>query len=560
MGNRCRLRQDQRCAGRCRHQPCRHCRGHRRRRWTLGLVARALVTTVVGAAARCRRLEGRQCRRHLWCDNRRRHRQHPLRQRRSRGHGARRGQHRRLRRDEAGQRPRGGIDRCGRTGRCTGQGRQGRHLALIRPAPALAVARARRLRWRAHGWRRGLRLGHHSHGRRGLGRRRHQLAPRCIGQRLARIGCELLPLRGKAGMGCRWRGAGHHLAPEAVLRRPGAGHGRAVHALRRGRHRGDCHDRCGGQCLARNGHHGPGHLLRLCKRGPGHCDHRAGHLPVGIHHLGHVGAVVVVVVDHRVVDHGVAAVDVLEIPVAHRVRRPVDLARRQRKPGYATDVAARDGQLEVVAADEGHQCRRIVGTGPHRPWHPEPVARAVGPATVVRHSVAPGRVVDPGPAPGVDPGPVAVAVRHPARRHPARYPYVAVARLGPPDAIAVEVLVADHFGRDIARGGRAFQHPVAACGPAVQVVQVRRLHQLVVAQAGASEAVGLARVDQIGCALAIGLALALAHDDVGAVGCRVGADPVLARLAQGEGQVGCVDFDHLVWRHAAHPHDQAALA
>ena len=45
------------------------------------------------------------------------------------------------------------------------------------------------------------------------------------------------------------------------------------------------------------------------------------------------------VVDDRGVDHRVGDIDPLEVAAAHRVRRPVDLARPQREPPDAADVA-----------------------------------------------------------------------------------------------------------------------------------------------------------------------------------------------------------------------------
>src|SRR6185312_7580972 len=146
-----------------------------------------------------------------------------------------------------------------------------------------------------------------------------------------------------------------------------------------------------------------------------------------------------------------------------------------------------------------------------RTGHPAPGAAEVGPATVVRHGIAPGRVIYPGPAPGVHPRPMPLLVRGPIGGHAIRYPDVAVARLGAPSAVAIEVLVADYVARDIARGCRIVAAVIAIACPAVEVV-VRRSNGLIVAQVGTREAIALARIDHVGGrAVAIRLALATSH-------------------------------------------------
>ena len=177
----------------------------------------------------------------------------------------------------------------------------------------------------------------------------------------------------------------------------------------------------------------------------------------------------------------------------------------------------------------------------------------------MRHRKTPGCIVDPGPAPGVDPGPMAVAVRRPVGSHAVRDPDLAVTRVVAPVAMGVQVLVADHVRRHITRRDRVVIYAVAGSAPAVEIVRWLRNQVLVIAQAGAAEAVSLARIQQVGRAFSISLTLALAQHDVGGIAVGVHRDPVLTRLAQCKGQVGSVYFHRLVWRQPRHTHIQRAF-
>src|SRR5205814_8859665 len=131
--------------------------------------------------------------------------------------------------------------------------------------------------------------------------------------------------------------------------------------------------------------------------------------------------------DVRRADARVARVDAREVLATHRIRRPIDLARPERKPRDRTDVADADRDLEIAPADERDQRGCVDRPRGDRPRHPAPGAAEASPATVVRWWEAPRRVVDPGPAPRLDPGPVPIAVRRPVGRHARGHPDVAVA-------------------------------------------------------------------------------------------------------------------------------------
>ena len=157
-------------------------------------------------------------------------------------------------------------------------------------------------------------------------------------------------------------------------RRLFAGTCRSTHtSLGRRDSRNRRHGRAGNHCGC-HAHSGAGYGLRLHECSRRNRDNGTRHLPVGIDDVGHV-RVVVIVVDDGGVDHCVAAVDVLEIAAAYRVRRPIDIARPEREPRDAADVTAGDRYLEIAAADERDERRRVVsarrrgpGTQPQVPF------------------------------------------------------------------------------------------------------------------------------------------------------------------------------------------------
>ncbi len=334
--------------------------------------------------------------------------------------------------------------------------------------------------------------------------------------------------------------------------------GGATHASLRRRHRrNDCH-RCADNHLLGYIHRGSGYRLRLDEGGRRHGDDRARHLPIRVHDVGHVD-VVVGVVDNRVVDHGVAAVDVFVIAAAHRIRGLIDLARPEREPRDATDVAAGDRDLEVRAAHEHDQCRRVIGASTHGAGYPSPCATEIRPATVVGHGEAPRRVIHPCPTPRVDPRPMSVAIRRPAGGHAIRDPYVAVARVNAPGAVRIEVLIADHVGRYVAGGDRGVVAAIAIVRPAIEFVESRRFHILVLAQARPHEPIRLSRIDDIRRVFAVHLTLAIAHDDRRRIAIGIHFDPVFAGSPEGEGEIRRIDLEHLVGFETAHANVHYAL-
>src|SRR6266568_896857 len=218
--------------------------------------------------------------------------------------------------------------------------------------------------------------------------------------------------------------------------------------------------------------------------------HRAGNALVDILDVADADVVCVVgVVDHRgvvdvgdirVVDRGVRYVHVIHVRAAYAIRRHVDLARPQWEPRHTDSATAANANPngEVRAADPGHERGRVdrpnVSYFNHcRPWrarHPAPHAANDNPASVMERCEAPRLIVNPSPSPGRDPNPVAVAIRSPSNHGSVREPDVAVLGHGPPATVIIEILVADHVARDVARRDRAIFAAVAVAAPVIEIV------------------------------------------------------------------------------------------
>ncbi len=292
------------------------------------------------------------------------------------------------------------------------------------------------------------------------------------------------------------------------------------------------------------------HRPALHKAARRHAGNRTRHLAV-------VPAIPVAIASHDeiVVDRDV--VDPRDIGRAGVVDRAVRIARSQRIPGHAR--AAADTDRRAHAADESNHRRRIARPHRDRPRHPSPPVAEIRPAPVVRRGEAPRRVVDPGPAPRRHPGPVARAVRRPARRFGTREPHGAVAGVLLPVAVVVQRGVSRHVARHVARRDRFVLAGITRGRPLVKAVGARNVARACIGQvrAGEAHALSTAHFDRARVAIKHGGAMPYRNERCRAV--RGNVEPVVARFTRHKGQVGCIYLHLLVWRQRAHAQLQRAL-
>lgn len=175
--------------------------------------------------------------------------------------------------------------------------------------------------------------------------------------------------------------------------------------------------------------------------------------------------------DHGRADgRGIGEIDAAHVGAARGIARQVHVARTQRKPadGPRPSLPRPAPGAPDAAACESHQRRSVDRPDPAWPRNPAPSPVPPAPAAVVKRSEAPGLLIDPGPAPGEHPHPVADAVRCPPRRHD-REPSVTPLRVLPV-SVAGQRLRTDHIRRDVligSGGGLGFL-PVPRHRPVVE--------------------------------------------------------------------------------------------
>src|SRR5262249_37377406 len=145
-------------------------------------------------------------------------------------------------------------------------------------------------------------------------------------------------------------------------------------------------------------------------------------------------------------------------------------------------VAAKCG----ASAYENNQSGSVDGLNGNRAGNPSPSIFDESPAPIMKWRVAPGIIVNPGPAPRIDPSPVSFTIRHPARGHPGE-PDVTVFRIRTPIAIVIEVFVADHIARAVTRGPGLVRTAIAGVTPVIKLIRRTNLFRLGIERTGAGE-------------------------------------------------------------------------
>ena len=197
-------------------------------------------------------------------------------------------------------------------------------------------------------------------------------------------------------------------------------------------------------------------------------------------------------VDHRAADIG--DVDVAEIIPVTAVARPIDLAGAEREPADRRPDIGNVPVTDAGIANKGDQRRRIDRLRHEFAGDPRPLVLDHGPTAVMERREPPGLVIDPAPAPRIEPDPVALAVRRPAGRDPFRKPYLAILRHGAPAAVLVELLIPGHLRRDAIGRGELPLVIVARAAPFCELVRARLLGRG--QRLGAADHRGIAGLDR----------------------------------------------------------------
>jgi hypothetical protein len=227
---------------------------------------------------------------------------------------------------------------------------------------------------------------------------------------------------------------------------------------------------------------------------------------------------------------------------AHGERRHVDFTDRQRNPadgGFRHHYA-------WIETGEDHQRGSIHGTnyGDRHGRHPAPRSAYRYPAAVVKRRPTPRSVIDPVPAPRLDPGPVTIAVRRPVARHAGGKPHGAVGIDAAPHAkLGTEVGIAGKIARDVTRGHGGHFTCIAKGAKCVELVR-RRQRMRIERRAFTARGRHLrAHVHRRRLVPDVDFRLAGAHRGDGGVAVFVDVHPVIAIAQQREGELRSIDLE-----------------
>src|SRR5258708_6006880 len=237
--------------------------------------------------------------------------------------------------------------------------------------------------------------------------------------------------------------------------------------------------------------------------------------------------------DIRVADERVVHVDDGDEIMAAAEPREERFPEAERKPA--------DSETKP-ATEEADKSRPIDGRPKERTGAPAPAAREIVPAAIVVRSKTPRRIIDPGPAPGADPIPIAIAVRSPVGRNFARVPNVAVFRFIAPVSIVVQIAVAGHVARNVLSGNGVVLFSVALSGPTIETVGTRSLVNAVLDVVRAAEFGTLARMNFVGFAASGNFAFAANHGHARRVAVFINVNAKSACFLDGESQIRSVYF------------------
>src|SRR6266567_3459857 len=196
-----------------------------------------------------------------------------------------------------------------------------------------------------------------------------------------------------------------------------------------------------------------------------------------------------------------------------------------------------------TATYECDQSRRPHWAHHNRSRNPEPSSTYKCPTSVVKRSKSPRFLFHPGPAPGPNIDPVTEAVRSPSHGDGARAPARTVSGYITPVAVLVEVFIAGYFARNIICGIGVVFAIVTVEGPAVEIIAIGNLAEIVVdVLLVAGKSCGLACDHGIGKSAARNSTAAVPDVGDGATSVLAYVDTIFTGLQQGQRDVWGIDF------------------
>src|SRR5690348_9930627 len=224
----------------------------------------------------------------------------------------------------------------------------------------------------------------------------------------------------------------------------------------------------------------------------------------------------------------IADVDVGDKSPARMPPRTERFAIAQREPAHAA------AKPKAAATVEPYESRSVERPAKTRTRAPAPASAKIIPPAVVERRKSPRVIVNPRPAPGTHPAPIAPAIRRPADGNDARIPYCAVIRNLAPRAVIVQIVVAGNVAGNVLRGNGIVFLQVALLRPAIETVRFGRGADAVLNVLGSVEFAAFARMNVVGLSACSDFAFATNHGDAAGIAIFVHVNAECARLLHGE--------------------------
>jgi hypothetical protein len=198
--------------------------------------------------------------------------------------------------------------------------------------------------------------------------------------------------------------------------------------------------------------------------------------------------------DGGLIDGRVRYVHAIHVRRTHAIGRNINFAGAKREP--RNRAAGRH-----ASSDEHNQGRRI--NWPHFswPWDPAPTVANVRPSSVVEGRISPWIVINPRPAPRINPRPMAGVIWRPARSY-ARKPRIAVIGSGLPLAVFIQIFKTNNPTIAVTSRGRILVAALAPICPIVEAVRRSDLINFCIQRISSTKRKSLAGVHRVTLAVA----------------------------------------------------------
>src|SRR5262249_29421360 len=172
-------------------------------------------------------------------------------------------------------------------------------------------------------------------------------------------------------------------------------------------------------------------------------------------------------------------------------------------------------------------------------------AANIDPAAIVKGSKSPGSIINPRPAPGIDPGPVTVAIGSPIRNNSGRHPHGSISGDYAPATVTIQIFVSDHLRRYVPDRYYAALTLIANAAPIIKAIEAGIFVSPVSERSSIAEADSTPRFHLYRATISGGDTLAVPDRDECGIALRIYIETIAAGFQNRERGVGRINFHDL---------------